>query len=76
MSEVVRFLLRVPDAVRDDLVRWVAQEDRSIDQQLVHILRQGAQERHDSRTSHQTRQDRTHGTNATGAASSRRVPSD
>lgn len=45
MVEVVRLLLRLPKDVWEELRDWAAQEDRSLNAQIVHVLRRALAER-------------------------------
>lgn len=44
MSETVRFLLRAPKDVWDEIKRWADEDDRSLNQQVVHLLRRAIAE--------------------------------
>ncbi len=44
MVEVVRLLLRLPKDVWEELREWAAQEDRSLNSQIVHVLRRALAE--------------------------------
>lgn len=45
MGEAVRFLLRVPKDVWDEIKKWADEDDRSLNQQVVHILKRAVDER-------------------------------
>lgn len=45
MSETVRFLLRAPKGLWDEIKRWADEDDRSLNQQVVHILRKAVDDR-------------------------------
>lgn len=44
MSEIVKFLIRVPDDIWTEIKQWAKEEDRSINGQVVHILRRALAE--------------------------------
>lgn len=44
MTEAVRFLLRVPHDLWEDVKQWAVEEDRSIDAQIAHVLRRAVRE--------------------------------
>ena len=45
MSETVKFLLRAPKELWEEIKQWADEEDRSVNQQVVHILRKAVSER-------------------------------
>lgn len=44
MSETVRFLLRVPKGIWDDVIAWAKEDRRSINQQVVFILQRAVED--------------------------------
>lgn len=44
VSETVRFLLRAPRDIWDEIRKWAEEEDRSLNGQVVHILRRALAE--------------------------------
>lgn len=49
MSETVRFLLRVPKGIWEDVRIWAAEDRRSLNQQVVIILQRAVEEWRKSR---------------------------
>lgn len=45
METLVRYLLRMPEDVRRELAAWAKAEDRSLNAQIVHLLRRALAER-------------------------------
>ena len=45
VSETVKFLLRAPKELWEEIKQWADEEDRSVNQQVVHILRKAVSER-------------------------------
>lgn len=43
-GELVRVLLRVPDDLWEEIRRWAEEDDRSLNQQVVHLLRRAVAE--------------------------------
>lgn len=44
MSDVVKVLLRIPDELWRELKVWAAEEDRSLNGQIVHVLKRALNE--------------------------------
>lgn len=45
IETIVRFMLRLPADLHATLTAWAAEENRSLNGQIVHLLRQAAAER-------------------------------
>lgn len=44
MGNTVKFLLRVPRDVWEEMRRWADEENRSLNKQVVHVLRRAVSE--------------------------------
>ncbi len=44
MGDVVRFVLRLPPELHEELKQWAEREDRSLHSLLIHVLRRALRE--------------------------------